>query len=213
MQSTVQFSSKTIAHVQRLGRAQSGLRVQLLRAVDQEDQLTVSHIQQRYLSKRGPDTLGVVSNRLRGSLWASKARVIGGMIVASIGSNVVYLAPHEYGFDGPIQVRAFTRRDSRRNVYRVQVGTRAALFERLKSWETRKAKRLAPAQKIFEMKTGRILEGGGKLVAQGIVRVKAHTRHAHFAERAPLRRGIGDRTPALQLALERAAVAYLGGQS
>lgn len=65
--------------------------------MDLENELTVGHIQQHRLSQRGPDTLGVVTGRLRRSLRPSKARVIGNAIVSAIGTNVKYAGIHEFG--------------------------------------------------------------------------------------------------------------------
>lgn len=191
METVIKISDRSARRLQQLADAPAKLGVRLLRVFDYENQITGGHIQQRYLSQRGPDTLGVVTNRLRSSIWASKARIVDGMLVASIGSNVAYLAPHEYGFDGPVQVRAFTRHAKALDQFRVvRLGAE------------------------FDPATGRITRRARnrqQKVASGIVRVKAHTRHVHYAERAPLRRGIADRLAALQLAVETAAVNYLGG--
>lgn len=189
-QNTVQFTAATMRLLNRLDHAPVALKVSLGRAVDLENQLTVSHIAQRYLSKRGPDTLGVVTNRLRSSLWAAKARVTGGVLLSAIGSNVSYAGVHEFGFDGPVKVRAFTRRNRALDVYRV-VRVEAVLNEDGSiSRRARKSRQLA---------------------AQGVQRVRAHTRHAHYAERAPIRRGIADRMPAYGVALEKATLDYLKG--
>jgi phage gpG-like protein len=71
-------------------------------AIDEENVFTVSHIQQKNLSypKHKPAVatgLRVQSNRLRGSIRASKATVQGTKVQAGIGSNVVYAAIHEFG--------------------------------------------------------------------------------------------------------------------
>ena len=79
-------------------------------ALDLENELTVGHVQATKLSQRGPDTLGVVTNRLRSSLRPSKAQIVGQAVVSAIGTPVVYAGPHESGFEGDVQVRAFTRR-------------------------------------------------------------------------------------------------------
>jgi len=70
---------------------------QLARAIDRENQFTVGYIQRNKLSLRGPTTLGVVTNRLRSSIRASKARWSGTEIESSIGSNLVYAGIHEFG--------------------------------------------------------------------------------------------------------------------
>lgn len=71
-------------------------------AMDRENQFTVGHIQQKYLSfpKTGPTQaigLRVQSNRLRGSLRATKAIATADTVKSSIGSNVKYAAIHEFG--------------------------------------------------------------------------------------------------------------------
>jgi hypothetical protein len=70
--------------------------------MDEQNDLTTSHIQQRYMSfpKDGPTTmdgLRVVSNVLRRSIRYSKAVVTGDGLESSIGSNVSYAAIHEFG--------------------------------------------------------------------------------------------------------------------
>lgn len=193
---SIQFSPTGLRVLQRLDRAPVELQARLMRVVDEQNQYTIAHVQLRFLSYPrdliGPvDGLRVRTNRLRGSLWAAKARLAGGHLLSSIGTNVNYAGVHEYGFDGQIQVRAFTRKAKALNHYRV-----------------------LQLQPEIDMSTGRITRRARKkreLVASGIVRVKAHTRHAHYAERAPIRRGIADRIPAYGVALEGAAVAYLAG--
>lgn len=190
----IQFSARTLQRLARLAQAPAALPVRFARVMDYENQLTISHIQLRYLSFPkdfiGPvDGLRVRSNRLRSSLWAAKARVVGGALLSSIGTNVNYAGVHEYGYNGPVQVRAFTRVNKALDVYRtVTIGE-------------------------FDLKTGRISRRKAKRerVASGISRVRAHTRHVHYAERAPIRRGIADRVPAYTVALEQAALAYLSG--
>lgn len=192
----VQFSPRTIALLRQLQQAPQLLRSRLAQAMDHENQITIGHIQLRYLSFSanfvGPvDGLRVRTNRLRGSLWAAKARPVAGQLVSSIGTNVNYAGVHEYGFSGPVQVRAFTRRNKALDVFRVvEIGE-------------------------FDLASGRITRRKAKRkrerIAQGISRVRAHTRHAHYAERAPIRRGIADRIPAMTVALEQAALSTLGG--
>lgn len=80
------------------------------RKMDYENQLTVGHIQKTKLSQRGEMTLGVVTNRARGSLRASRAAVLGQEVRSSIGSNVRYLGVHEFGSNETVTVRAHTRR-------------------------------------------------------------------------------------------------------
>ena len=78
----------------------------IARSMDLQNQLTVAHIDQVYLSfpKDGPTVpIGcrVQSNRLRGSIRASKAIPSPEGVSSSIGSNVVYAAAQEFGADYP----------------------------------------------------------------------------------------------------------------
>ena len=67
------------------------------RAMDRENQFAIGHIQATKLSQRGPSTLGVVTNRLRGSLRATPAMVSSSAVESSIGTNVKYAGAHEFG--------------------------------------------------------------------------------------------------------------------
>ena len=77
--------------------------------IDRQNELTVGHIQANRLSKRGADTLGVVTNRLRLSVRPSKAVIKGNLILSSIGTPVEYAGAHEFGFEGRVSVAAHTR--------------------------------------------------------------------------------------------------------
>jgi hypothetical protein len=76
-------------------------------AMAAENDLTVSHIQEKYLSfpRDEPATelgLRVQSNRLRQSLWASDPVIRGQVVESAIGDNVTshgvnYAAVHEFG--------------------------------------------------------------------------------------------------------------------
>ena len=103
MSATIQITVTDTASavLARISDARLVLSV-LSRVMDQENQFTVSHIWERYLSfpKDQPatmDGLRVVSNRLRGSLRASKTRLTESGLESSIGSNVHYAAIHEFG--------------------------------------------------------------------------------------------------------------------
>lgn len=76
--------------------------VAIARGLDDANQLTVGVIMHDFLSfpKDSPPTLEGLraqSNRLRGSVRASKAVISGDAVTASIGSNVKYAPIHEYG--------------------------------------------------------------------------------------------------------------------
>ena len=80
------------------------------RALDEQNQLTIGEATSKRLSfpkegKATPEGLRVVTNRLRQSITAAKARVVGTQVVSGIGSNVRYFGPHEFGFTGAVQVR------------------------------------------------------------------------------------------------------------
>lgn len=74
----------------------------IARAMDRENQETIGHIRSARMTGKGPfppseGRLGVRTNRLRGSVRASKAQIFGGVVFSSIGSNVEYAAIHEFG--------------------------------------------------------------------------------------------------------------------
>lgn len=82
----------------------------MVEEIDYQNELTVGHIQKTKLSRRGPETLGVITNRLRSSLRPARAQVVGDRIVSGIGSNVAYMGVHEFGFEGTVTVRTHSRR-------------------------------------------------------------------------------------------------------
>jgi hypothetical protein len=84
-------------------------------AMDEANQLVLGQVTAKRFTGRGPfpppeHRLGVRTGRLRQSLRASKAEIAGNSIQSAIGSNVVYLAMHELGFTGQVNVKSFTRR-------------------------------------------------------------------------------------------------------
>jgi hypothetical protein len=88
----------------------------LVREMDRQNELTTGYVQKTRLSARGPTTLGVVTNRLRKSLRPSRTIATGTELISSIGSNVAYLGPHEFGYRGPQFVRSYYRQVKSRNV-------------------------------------------------------------------------------------------------
>lgn len=88
------------------------------KGLDRANLLSLSRIQRGRFTGVGPfpvslQRLGHVSRRLIRSLGASRAAVrdAGSLSVASaMGSNVSYFGPHEFGFDGAVQVPAHSRR-------------------------------------------------------------------------------------------------------
>jgi phage gpG-like protein len=108
--------------------------------------------------------LRAISGRLRGSFTRNPCTESGGVFTASIGSNVKYWLAHEFGFNGPVQVRAHTRRvatDAKGN----RIALRAAQTSRAKVKPT---------------------------ISTGTVR--AHTRQMFLPERRMMRTGMEEQT-------------------
>lgn len=138
----------------------------LARAMDKQNQLTVGHIVDDYLSfsKAGPSVyygLRVQSGLGRRSLHASKASVEGNTVTSAIGSPLDYMAVHEFGYNGPQNVRGFMRRVKSRNVVG-RIGDRAPR----------------------------------RIIASGVAYVRPFTRQANFPARGFVRGGIADRATA-----------------
>lgn len=102
-------SAEAMAAHRRL-RDDAGLLRVLAREMDVQNKLTESHIQRARMSQRGPETLGVISNRLRNSIRPSKTVILANGLRSSIGSNVRYMGPHEFGFDGDVTVGPYKRK-------------------------------------------------------------------------------------------------------
>ena len=180
----IQLTDNANAIVAKLQHFPEKMSQALCRAMDYQNELTIGHIQADRMSARGPFTLGVVTNRLRGSIRRSNAAVFGNSIIGKIGSNVVYMGVHEFGFDDDVTVNAYTRRCASRNVQRFVAG--------------RETKRLT----AIKLKT----------VAEGIAQVRSFTRHMRMPERAPIRLGISDRRDDYSAAFSRAIIdAWQGG--
>ena len=75
----------------------------VVRGMDLANQYAVANIQRNHMTGKGPfppeaHRLGVVTNRLRGSVYARGAQQVNETAVHSvIGSNVVYARIHEFG--------------------------------------------------------------------------------------------------------------------
>lgn len=159
------------------------------RAMDAENQLTVSRIQSAYLSfpSNGPTvSIGcrVISSRLRGSMRATVATVQGDTITASIGSNVKYAAVQEFGADftrttKPGRVRL--RTDAAGNLLR-QVNGKLAVFAKKSHARFRS-----------------VAFAGGKSYS-------VHIEGRHFT-----RRGIEERLPQTGAAMSTAIVQFWRG--
>ncbi len=140
-------------------------------ALDLQNERTVGQIQARKLSRRGPKTLGVVTNRLRSSIRKVDATITGTNIDSGIGSNVKYAGAHEFGFTGSVQVRAHQGEHRALDVFKVKGGRLVQGFEL----------------------TG--AGGRGTRVAIGFVNVRAHQMKMNIPERAYIRSTIQEEAP------------------
>jgi len=168
----------------------------IARALDLENELTVGHIQKDHLTGHGPfppseHRLGVISNRLRSSLWPSAAKATPEGVISSIGTNVSYAGSHEYGFDGTVTVRSFTRRIFARRGQAFREST----FTLLKYGADGRIKK------------GRTIRK--KIAAE--VTVRSFTRRMRMPERAPIRTGIEERMPNYKESISRAILSAWQG--
>lgn len=106
----IRVSDNAAEVIRQLEQFPPAMAQALAAALDVENELTIGQIQARKLSRRGPTTLGVRTNRLRSSMSRAEATIAGTSILSSIGSNVVYAGVHEYGIDADVNVRAHRRR-------------------------------------------------------------------------------------------------------
>lgn len=166
------------------------LKAAVAKTLDLQLALTVGAIQATRLTGRGPfapveGRLGVRTNRTRSSLWAAPAQVAGNLISASIGSNVSYAGLHEFG--------ATIRKTTKAGTVRLRANKAGELARQ-------KGGRLAVFAKKTSAHAREVSYLGGK----------SYT--VQIPERAPIRRGIADRLPALSRAFSAAIVATLAGQ-
>ena len=164
-----------------LSRLPAEMQQRLRSALDKQTQLAIGHITQRYMRRRGPDTLGVVTSRLRNSLRATPAQMEGNTVVATIGTNVSYAAVHEFGYSGTEQVRAHTRRIGK--VKGKKSGAEVAKFQGNAFGRPRRTSRKGESN---------------------TVNVRAHSRKVNIPARAPIRKGLEDRSGAIASALQSA---------
>lgn len=89
----------------------------LARAWNQATQEVLGQAVKKRFTGKGPfpvaqNKLGVRTNRLRKSLRATLVQMneSSGQISSTMGSNVIYFAPHEFGFRGRVQVQGHSRR-------------------------------------------------------------------------------------------------------
>jgi phage gpG-like protein len=189
---TIQFALSGPA-LQVLARCTDtrALGAAIAQEVDRQNELTVSHIQRKYLSfpftkktggrvSKQPTTLEglrIISGRLRGSIRRTTATVQNDSVTAAIGSNVKYAGIHEFG--GRIQMPARARR-----IHFIE-----GKFASEKSFKRHLKK----------------FTGAKRLIAYG----RPYT--INMPERSYLRRGIADRQEATGKGVSRAIVRYAQG--
>lgn len=176
----IPISTNAQAVIAQVGGLTPRMLANIAKALDRENQLTIGHVQSDYLTGPRPAKLGVRTNRLRGSINASKAIVQGETVSSIIGTNVAYAGVHEHGFDGPVKVKAHTRR-----IFRTFTGTDGG---------------------TFDMATGRVKRFKAKKVTlnTGVANVKAFTRHMKMPKRPFLAPAIKGSELAYSTAISRA---------
>lgn len=183
---TIGLNSNAAAVAQRMGAFPDAALRAVAQSIDYGNQVVIADMSARKLSRRGPKTLGVVSNRLRGSMRASAAVVIGTTVHAEIGTNVVYAGVHEFGFVGVVRVREHTRR---RFGYG---GDGRATSKRMDA-------------------SGRIRTVRRKPTSTGTIVVHAHSMQMNVRERAPIRSTIQENAENYRLGASNAVLAAWQG--
>lgn len=193
----IALSPAAVALLRAAPKWSAQTREAVRRTVDLQNELTVGHIQAARLSGTGPfpvseGRLGHVTGRASRSLRPSRATVNGDEISSAIGTNVRYGGAHEFGFSGPVTVRAHTRKNPRADLiaFRGTTGARQTFGATLAS------------------PSGRLRKGVVQL-ASAVVTVREHTARRVIPARAPIRHGIEDRAPAYGAALSTAIVSAL----
>jgi len=132
----IEFTPEAKAVLKRFETLPQRLLVAIARGMDLANQESIGVIQRDFMSfpKNQPTTMAglrVISNRLRGSVRASKAVISGQEVTSTIGSNVKYAAIHEFGgtikrvlLAGSVQLRT----DARGNLLRQGKNGKLAVF-------------------------------------------------------------------------------------
>lgn len=181
----IKITSNADAVAENLAAMGQAMTDGIARALDYENEMSVGQIQAIKLSRRGPTTLGVISNRLRSSVRPTRAIVVSGNVDSSIGSNVIYAAVHEYGIDQMVAVPAHTRK--------VTVALRGG--------------------STFNAKTGRIKKNKPGRVQTGVASVGTYSMHMHFPARRYIGSTVESRKDDYVASINSAALeAWRGGQ-
>lgn len=197
----VELTSNAQAVLETAERIPDELAEAIAKAMDTENQLTVGHIVKTKLSRRSATTLGVVTNRLRGSLRATKSKAKSREVTSSIGSNVRYAGVHEFGFRGTVTVGAFTRRNPRGDKFNFLARGKASRDAGIVN-DYNISRKMAEA-------LGGFGKGGRariflKKTSSGVSFVKAHKRKLNFPARAMVSTGIEERAENYQRTLSAA---------
>jgi phage gpG-like protein len=131
----ITFTPQAQAVLNRLQTLTPRILSAMARGMNEANEITVGVIRRDFLSypKNGPtvpDGLRVITNRLRGSIRATKAVINGTTITSSIGTNVKYAALHEFGGTVKRVLKAGSvrlRTDKKGNLLR-QVNGKLAVF-------------------------------------------------------------------------------------
>ena len=209
----VELSAEARRLLRDMAAAPAELPVRIARVMDYQNVLTVSHIQEAYLSfsKDGPPVeigLRVQSNRLRGAAWAAAATVTGAATVtSSIGDSVKYAAIHEFG--GTIQIG-----ESKRTLrFKTEIKERAKKARYNKRGDVVSEERFELRGLARQKKNKNLwvfAKAGDEHAQSADVTVKAHT--ITMPERRMFRRGIEDRMPAYGKAISAGVVETLHGK-
>jgi hypothetical protein len=189
----IAISSNAQAVLAQVGAMPAAMAANIALAMDDQNQLTIGHAQVNFLTGPRPQKLGVASNRLRSSLNASKAKILGNTIESIIGTNVKYAGAHEHGVDKVVQVKSHTR--GRYDHSKLGAGSATLLS--------------------FDMKTGRIKKGRTVKRAQtSEIQVKAFKRHMKMPKRSFIAPSIEARQQDYSAAISAAILAaWQGGSS
>lgn len=121
---TIKLDSNADQIASALDQFPAKMGKQIARAMDEVNERTTGIIQRDHLrQKGGAHSLGVVSGRLVQSAAPTPSVVIGNVVRSAIGSNAVgkdggsYPRAWEFGFQGAVQVRAFTRAAPSRDTF------------------------------------------------------------------------------------------------
>ena len=177
--------------VKRAGQLTPAAMEGMRAALDQQNALSTGWVQEKYLSfprnqKPTREGLRVITNKLRGSVRWSAAKISGTVVSGSFGTNVKYAALHEFG--GTVQRKARVGRVAGGDLFKTSVGLKTRIAARRLGLEIGKGKR------------ARVASGYGKIGAHA----------ANYPARRMFQRTIADRMGEYEKALSAAVVEGMG---